>query len=669
MSLVLSHQSLYQSQSTSLPNTNTNTNTNTKTKTNTTTILIDCAACSLVYLLHPHHGHSCLALMATTFVRLIIEGPVTVSASATEHEGHKQPRRSLLQVRRDASFAAVLHCILLRLQLAPPVRCHDGSGAQEHTTAAATAAAAAVDDDEIVHEFMTRERLALYRVDAKSASSRATLIEPSSDRSTYLVDGALLRLELHDPTPLRHRFQQRQDDARLWIEASKQRRERLANELMNFSAVPREMKHLIWPADSQPQPVDASGTSLPPPPPVFEWSAALERGIKERRSETDESVAAMLDQWRRRSYVVVALDDATMAAIDEAQQRASRFFDVARTLERKTLERLSNSRAFRGFHERALFHKRFVMVRRWCEQVWQLNNLDSAAIDDANNDTNATLHEMQRLLEEMRHAAELAFDAMASIAECFTRVAARSVGLPEREIDALFERHYRECHDHDDGDADDDEAPLKRPQLDLEAQEPFSMSNLTFFHYDVPEGHEQQVRPNTQRSRLTSMMRCLLTYSLVCVGVCVYVQSVHCPMHSDVSLVTLIPRSRGVSGLFVYDWLLDKWIDFESNAPRNYAVLMGGESLARLSNHIFLPGMHEVSHVNGSRKSMPLQLLARREAMFDHDRLDAAIVGEWKADDGIPRCVSAGAFVEYTSSRRVSSNFPPSEARTPILQR
>lgn len=139
-------------------------------------------------------------------------------------------------------------------------------------------------------------------------------------------------------------------------------------------------------------------------------------------------------------------------------------------------------------------------------------------------------------------------------------------------------------------------------------------------------------------------------------------------MHSDVSLVTIIPRCIGQSGLFVFDWQLQQWIDFETDAPDNYAVVFGGESLSRLSNHYFLPGMHEVSHVVGSRYSCPFQLLARRDAVFDYDQLDSKIVGEWHRDLDFNRRVLAGDFVEVTSSRRVSSNFPPTQARTPIVQ-
>jgi hypothetical protein len=137
-------------------------------------------------------------------------------------------------------------------------------------------------------------------------------------------------------------------------------------------------------------------------------------------------------------------------------------------------------------------------------------------------------------------------------------------------------------------------------------------------------------------------------------------------MHSDISLVTIIARGVGQSGLYVFDWSLHRWIDFESNAPPNCAVIFGGESLAQLSNHYYLPAMHEVSQVSGSRFSAPFQMLARSNALFDLEQLDTTVVGNISEQRGeFGRQVIAGQFVDITSAKRVSSNFPPTSARIP----
>ena len=51
-------------------------------------------------------------------------------------------------------------------------------------------------------------------------------------------------------------------------------------------------------------------------------------------------------------------------------------------------------------------------------------------------------------------------------------------------------------------------------------------------------------------------------------------------------------------------------MDIELDMPAGHAVLLGGESLSRLSNHWLQPGIHQVAHVASERLSCPFQLLA-----------------------------------------------------------
>ena len=112
-------------------------------------------------------------------------------------------------------------------------------------------------------------------------------------------------------------------------------------------------------------------------------------------------------------------------------------------------------------------------------------------------------------------------------------------------------------------------------------------------------------------------------------------QFVHCPYHTDVGLVTIIPRCKGVPGLHVFDHSDSIWlgtplhssllrplsfsallpvpfivsflkhllIDFERDAPDNCAVVFGGESLARLTNNFIPPCYHEVVCFQKKKKS------------------------------------------------------------------
>jgi hypothetical protein len=63
--------------------------------------------------------------------------------------------------------------------------------------------------------------------------------------------------------------------------------------------------------------------------------------------------------------------------------------------------------------------------------------------------------------------------------------------------------------------------------------------------------------------------------------------SVHCPYHTDVSLVTIIPKSRGSSngGLSVWHYGLSQWLHIEGEgSPDNIAVVFAGETLTHLTN-------------------------------------------------------------------------------------
>jgi isopenicillin N synthase-like dioxygenase len=116
---------------------------------------------------------------------------------------------------------------------------------------------------------------------------------------------------------------------------------------------------------------------------------------------------------------------------------------------------------------------------------------------------------------------------------------------------------------------------------------------------------------------------------------------VHCPQHSDIGLVTVIPTARGGAGLNKFDWQSACWFDVETSAPPNVAVVFTGESMAAASSvtqvrperlcltellaqisacvrlQSFVPTMHEVARIDSLRYSMAFQLLARGDARLD----------------------------------------------------
>ena len=131
--------------------------------------------------------------------------------------------------------------------------------------------------------------------------------------------------------------------------------------------------------------------------------------------------------------------------------------------------------------------------------------------------------------------------------------------------------------------------------------------------------------------------------------------SVHCPYHTDVSLVTIIPQAKSTSqgGLHVWHYGLSKWLDIEAaGAPPNVAVVLAGETLSYLTNNFILGGLHDVSQLSGDRFSCPFQGLASAESLLDPRQF------QWAPDAAPGKPMQARAFVHEISSKRTSSNFP-----------
>ena len=180
------------------------------------------------------------------------------------------------------------------------------------------------------------------------------------------------------------------------------------------------------------------------------------------------------------------------------------------------------------------------------------------------------------------------------------------------------------------------------PLAPHQQQQPFSSSNLSLFKYD---------------------------------GTGLATSAVNCPGHTDVGLLTIIPRSCGGSGLHAFSWCEEKWLDLEDGAPTDgVCVVLAGEQLTRVTNGAVMATMHEVAGCNVERRSFPFQLLARPNAVLRSVvatgegggdggggasrglELQGALVGEQRA--GLARGVAAQAYVHAISAARTSSNFP-----------
>ena len=106
--------------------------------------------------------------------------------------------------------------------------------------------------------------------------------------------------------------------------------------------------------------------------------------------------------------------------------------------------------------------------------------------------------------------------------------------------------------------------------------------------------------------------------------------------------------NSSIAGLHVYDWSLSKWLDVESYAPQNVAIVFAGECMSYLTNTYLLPCIHEVSYVGpGPRISLPIQFCPAYNALLDPSRLQACLT----IDSGERGYVSSGHITnaQYTS--------------------
>ena len=303
--------------------------------------------------------------------------------------------------------------------------------------------------------------------------------------------------------------------------------------------------------------------------------------------------AALLAAWRSCGFAIVQLTPQTHARVQCLYDSWTAF--CALPLASKAG---GASERYVGYHHRPHFHKELFQLRGGSRaaDAWPLHDAGRALRDDAT----------------------AAFDDLAGIAADLLRLVCSHLSGGRAVADALLE-----------------------PALGLQADRPeLSQSNLTCFRYAAGLGE-----PEAAAGVSTG-------------GSGHHVSRVHCPYHSDVGLITVIPRGRGAPGLHVHDFSAgaEGWVDIEAGMPADCAVVFGGESLFRLTNHWLLPGTHEVAHIEGERLSCPFQLLARSEAQLSSAAFDEALVG-------VPRelPVLARHFVEATSATRVSSNFPVSQ--------
>jgi hypothetical protein len=65
--------------------------------------------------------------------------------------------------------------------------------------------------------------------------------------------------------------------------------------------------------------------------------------------------------------------------------------------------------------------------------------------------------------------------------------------------------------------------------------------------------------------------------------------TVYIPAHSDLSMVTIIPRAEAECGLHVFDWKYQTWFDVDQDCPKHLGLVFVGESMSQLIGHRLIP--------------------------------------------------------------------------------
>lgn len=381
--------------------------------------------------------------MASPFVRVRAELMVREDNTTSTLITSTNKKTALLTLRNTTTSIELLQCLLSRFSLSLPTNDSSSSSVDSDDTAVSldlSSVSLTIDNNPIIlsinNEVLVPEKAVVCLTLASTAARES----------------------------MAARFQHAEEVRKAAIIAAERHR---ANELLDFVAVPRSQTRHLW---------NNSNSNSSDTPIVFKLEELLQC----------QSVETLVAEWRRRSYVVVELDSATVEVLRRGREAASRFFDEAARLDPETLEAVQNSRPFRGFHSRPLFNKRFLMVRQWCPDVWQLSNISSGS------SSSSSTEELQKVLVEGREAIEEMYRQLARITEHFTRVAAETVGLPKDVIDTLFEPELQHGQlSHNTTTTTSTTSGNSHSTCDNTLP---SASNLTLFHYNVPEGHQQQVR-------------------------------------------------------------------------------------------------------------------------------------------------------------------------------
>ena len=301
---------------------------------------------------------------------------------------------------------------------------------------------------------------------------------------------------------------------------------------------------------------------------------------------------------KRHGYGYVRLPPGVLKSMQAMLGSMEEFFCLGADIKTRCVDTMPS---FLGYSSKPEFGKEFFHVR--------------STARDAFWPENVCLH--------FREHAEETFHQLHDTAQAMLHTLFEAVGVGHGDVAQLFED------------------PTKMEHMQMTA------SNLNLFKYfplgtaAQSEGVPRNHTPSDDRSDVgkeDSMQ-----------------EPAHCPQHSDVGMLTIIPRCRGSPGLKVFDWSRSSWVSTEVGCEDDVAVVFAGETLSRATAGHYLACMHEVSGVESERQSIVFQCCARAGAVLDPSLMADGVTAGMSTQQLHPE--QASWFTTRTSASRVSTNF------------
>jgi isopenicillin N synthase-like dioxygenase len=399
------------------------------------------------------------------------------------------------------------------------------------------------------------------------------------------------------------------------------------------ATVPDDMRAKLWSDEHRPH--------------VFQlnWNAATSThsfvpndggdGCLQRESD-ENNMCSMIQTLKTHGYAIVQLPTEVAHTLTHLHATAKRFFNENDLREKEHFK--SNFFRYIGYVNNPHYKKELFQMRMYSEEhtrldseVWRHMGSEATA-NERNTEFKQSVYTSYQMLSRL--TSSLTADILMN--------GQLSAHIPKEDmaVDRQQSRDYVQ-------------SLFETSVPDAAYRHQLSLSNLSVFQYNAPENG--------------------------------YLTDIHCPCHSDITLLTIIPLFGESSGLHMYDWSVNKWMDVctnisayaATNGPaantNTLACVFTGEMMARMTANYLLPAMHEVSNIGpGPRISTPFQCCARSGAMIEPRKIPLALVtnkrssldmamdvaaGDEAETTSIWQSCNAGDFVQMISQSRVSSNF------------